>query len=421
MNLFDKILDLIALPIRKLWRIAAHGTPHEQFRVLFTIAVLMVIVSYFNVSDRLFSIGDDEYTFLKAGDILFQGKIDAYRTPIYPLVCKICRTISLSNGFWLIALFQITIFFISTVFMHKASCLLAPKANLARFVAEACYSCNSAVCLYTYDIMSESLAISITVIFAYFLILLIKRQANFLQVILLSITYLVMLFLKPYFICLVPAFLIAIVLAWRKSCSAVKFTMFLGLAVNIGAYCTYCQLYKKQFGVFATTCIGTQNLVHQIRHWHKMALDRNPDPELKAPWLSTTTISQATEECTEIIRNNPKQFCIALLAELALCEQFCLPEHILYIGPTHNIAMYPSIPFCIWEWLILAFIMRHLWRWRKRKANVHIHAVFALCAISGIFTAVAGSSFILYSRLAMPVYPILCLMIAAPGNFREEE
>ena len=412
MNLFDKILDLIALPIRKLWRVAAHGTPQEQFRVIFTFAVLMVGSSYLTTGGQIIIFGFDEPMYLAAGELVFQGEIDAYRTPVYPLICKICLILSQDYGLWLVVAVQTIMFLVSVVAMHKACCLLAKDSPLLRFIAEACYSCNSAVSLWIFHILTESLSISIVVLLSYLIILVLKGVAQFRHGIYLSVLFLTMLFLKPYFICFAPAVLIAIFLAYRKGTTSARIAFAIGVILNVGAYLTYCHQYEKKYGIFATTCVGVQNLYGQIGRLGPRVdgVQINLNKKFVGHWIAENEIPNAQQVCKKTIKEKPAEYVMAVLTELSLSGSETIPDY-------HSF----KLPIRVWEWLILAFIIRHLWRWRKRKANVHIHAVFAIMAICGIFTAVTGSEFFNYGRLAMPVYPMLCLMIAAPGNFREDK
>ena len=420
MNLFDKILDLIALPIRKLWRVAAHGTPQEQFRVIFTIAVLMVVLSYFTVTDYIFFIGYDERTFLMAANSLSFGDVDIYRTPVYPLLCRICIILGGEYYLWLIGLSQIAIFLLSVVAMHKASCILAPQRPFIRFIAEACYSCNSAVCLWVFNILAESLSISCVVFLAYLLIKLLKNQGSAWLGFGVSVLYLIMLFLKPYFICFAPVVLIAMAMAWRKASASTRWAFVLGIMLNVGTYTLYCHQFEKKFGIFATTGIGVQNMVFHIGSFQKVIEhNTNPAPELGHSWIAAESIKPVKEYCISTIKNKPILYAKILTAQFVTAGKSPIPSH--KWDEEKYTTIYPQLPLRLWEFLLILFIFRHLWRWRKRNANVQTHAILALLVISGVFTAIAGSGFGDYPRLLMPVYPILCLIIAAPGNFREEE
>ena len=423
MNLFDKILDLIALPIRKLWRVAAHGAPQEQFRVIFTIAVLMVVLSYFTVYGEIIYIGCDDATFLVAAENIAKGELDVYRTPVYPIICKICLVLGQDYGLWLIVLAQTVVFLVSVIVMHKACCLLAPCSPLTRFIAEAFYSCNYAVCLWVFNIYSESLSFSCIVFLAYLIIKLLRGQANWKHCISIALLYLIMLFLKPYFICLAPAILIVIIMIWRKSTYTTRLVCICGIVLNIGAYTLYCHQFEKKYGIFATTCIGVHNMYWQTGRLTTISFDnkKNTDPRIKGIWLSADSITPTLKQCKVIIGNNVNRYLYALFFEFVYSSDYCLPHHNTIYMHAKYVTIYPVIPLKLWGWLTFIFMIWHLWRWRKRNSDVRVHAIFAIMAISGVFTAIAGSSFSDYSRLTMPVYPILCLMIAAPGNFREEE
>ena len=423
MNLFDKILDLIALPIRKLWRIAAHRTPQEQFRVIFTIAVLMVIVSYFTVSGTFIVYGFDEPTYFRAADTIWKGELDFYRTPVYPVICKICLILSQDKGLWIVVALQTIVFLASVVAIHKTCCLLAPHRPLVRFIAEACYSCNSTVCLWVFNILTESLSISCVVLLCFLLISILKGVHMLRNAIFLGLLFFFMVFLKPYFICFAPAVLIVIMMTSRKANTCARIVFAIGIMLNVGIYLVYCHQYEKKYGILAITSISTQNFYWQIRglRSNHSGYKIQSDSTLRGFWLKKEDLLYAKQITSNTIKAEPRKYIISMICEFFNSGSDRLPFHYLSSNTFKATTFHPLLTLRVWEWMIFAFLLRHLWRWRKKKANVQVHTVFAIMAISGIFTVIAASEFFEYSRLLMPVYPILCLMIAAPGNFREEE
>ena len=397
------------------WRVASTGSEREQRKLLMWLSIAMTLFVFAVMKFRPATMLIDTPTYYSAGELNMQGLLDAYRTPVYPLLCALARMIAGEAGrpYFLIAL-QTLAFWASIPLLLRTCCLMSPNGRpIVRFIAVALYCCSIAVQAESLKVCTESLSLSAVVVLLWLMVTIFKGNGRWWHGALLGVLYLTMLFLRPYFICFAPVLVLFMILAWGKSNRGLKLAFFAAIVLNAGAYVAYCHQYEKKFGVFTTNCIGIQNF---SRHLWVMGLLDNP-----AIYQETFDVYIEHERCREAFNSNRTTYFHCLIAQsieatLALFPDFSLPD-----GGVKLLSLALNMPLKMWLYLWVVFVSWHIWRGRKRKKDVRIHAVLSILVVVGIFTAIVGSALANYGRLAMPVYPILCLMIAAPGNFREEE
>lgn len=217
-----------------------------------TLAIIVIIQVIFYKQGIAYAIYGDtpeyetQYSLEDIMNFRMQGRV-----PIYPLIIKIFKLI-FGDTLWrqFICLFQIIVSFISLIYLYKILRLLLNWEPLVLLIVFL-YSINTAIIGWNNSILTESLALSLTVIFCYLIINYIKRT-RLIYGILTILTMFFMVFLRPSFVGFVPLlcifFLLRLFINKEKRSIELKSllcSISLGIFVFVYSLCFY-----KQFGVF---------------------------------------------------------------------------------------------------------------------------------------------------------------------------
>lgn len=153
------------------------------------IVLLFRLIFYLNCAE-IAELAPDSYSYIN------YGRIGGMRTPIYPLIIRICYIVAGEN-FYLFVTAMIQIFFsmIAVYYLWKIFNMITDRYILNAIVV-ILYGCNSGICTYDVFILSESLAISLSVLFLYSIIKYVKT-VSFSNGIWVVITSLVATGIKP--------------------------------------------------------------------------------------------------------------------------------------------------------------------------------------------------------------------------------
>src|SRR5574344_1672603 len=102
----------------------------------------------------------DTVTYFRAGEIYFDGMMDPFRTPIYPVICHIAHLLSPIYQNQLVVIAQSFIFLFSIPFFFRLCRMIIVNKKLS-FVCTLLYSCNPFIVCYTKAIITESIATSL--------------------------------------------------------------------------------------------------------------------------------------------------------------------------------------------------------------------------------------------------------------------
>lgn len=92
-------------------------------------------------------------------------KLGGMRTPIYPLLIKGCYVLTGEKYYlFIIAVIQIILSFLSIIFLWKVFDMVTDKYILKALII-LFYGCNIGICTWDVQILTESLAITVSVFF----------------------------------------------------------------------------------------------------------------------------------------------------------------------------------------------------------------------------------------------------------------
>jgi hypothetical protein len=173
--------------------------------LLATTLTFRIIYYYYNV----INIFPDSITYLNFNKNIFKGEIDLNRTPLYPFFLKLVGFFS-TNDLYLfnVVFFQSAISYISILYFYKLS-LNIYKSRKTAIISSVIYGISPSLISWDCSIMTESLSISFTVIFLYYLLMYFKNKNIYLSI-LLTFMCLMMVMLRPAFLIL----FIILILVW---------------------------------------------------------------------------------------------------------------------------------------------------------------------------------------------------------------
>ena len=237
--------------------------------VVFTIAVRLI---YYNTlmypyvfPDTSGYTGFDFYNFFHNG-----------RTFVYPVFLAVLRTVFGADAYLRIAcVVQDLISIISIVYMHKTIILLTNKKSLAKWVSFF-YGNSIAVLGWNYCILTESMALSFTVIYLYYFLFFLnnKNDKNGLLCVFLLF---IMIFLRPTFLLFFVLFLLMLFgISLHSSSINVKATIKSSFTLIVLILLYSCAFYRHH-GIFTISDPMPRQLLHVVisRDYYRNNTDLN--------------------------------------------------------------------------------------------------------------------------------------------------
>ena len=384
---------------------------NRNILVAISIAITVVMLCF---SGFRFETICDTGTYLAAGDVIFSGHLDRLRTPIYPIICHIATSLLQYKGFYLIALLQLAVFYISIIYAHKAACLALKRRSL-RFVAAALYAWSASAITFCICPLTESLTISSVVVFIYLFFAIISARAKRRHYVAVSFLLTLMILLRPFNICFSPVLILAILIGWKKNQAYHKTAIFSFVAGTL-AIIAYCATYKAEYGKFNLSSIST------INH----AIIQSPD----APFITDTYYELADADSTisllcwkidytskemcqadSIFQRNILRHATSRITQFDLSTDYYCPvcysplnyDYILHVQSMKLAQIYLVL-------IVIALCQLYIFC-RKKIYNSHI-IIILLMIFATIFTALWGCDNRGYARLMMPMFPCLCFLFS---------
>ena len=155
------------------------GIIFDKLKIIFPIPLLISLVIdliyncffYGKIEGReLF----DTTSYFDAIASIKAGKPDLIRTPIYPIFLKICQKISPDHMNQLVGIIHIIIFFVSIILFYKLMEQFTDN-KVMLVLGTILYGCMTPIIQFNLWMMTESMSVSGTVLFAYFAILYVKK------------------------------------------------------------------------------------------------------------------------------------------------------------------------------------------------------------------------------------------------------
>lgn len=264
---------------------------NKEKRFMLTTMVICAIGAwiYYGLLRKSIVYGDSpSYIYFNFHEFL-NGKFSG-RVPIYPLVIRICEKIFGNQFLEFVCILQYMVCFISIIFLYKLLKLLIKNEKIIMLVVILYGLCPSIID-WNNVIMTESLSLSFTVIFIYFLVKYIKKPDFKVGSIAIAIA-LISTFTKPtliIYVLLLEIFWLARFIFDRKNVKT-DIKCFVLSTISIIFIVIYAIIFHKTFGIYSISdAIPRQDLYICIQEGYY----KNSDNE------------QFIKNIEDAIKNNP--------------------------------------------------------------------------------------------------------------------
>ncbi len=225
-----------------------------------------VIVSFVLILTKGVLIAPDSKSYLVAWECISNGALDGWRTPVYPAYLGIMQLLFGQGHFLTAAVIgQFLVFLISLYYLYKAACFLFPSERWSLACA-LLYALLVFFSKWNNFILTESLSMSFNVLLVYTLFSLFDKKKDT-YLIGSTVIMLVLLFLRPSFIYLLPIFIVTLVIMYcqNRSNKKIIFGGLLAMAFVFLCYNVYMMKFKQEKGIYATSVVGLYNQYYLSR------------------------------------------------------------------------------------------------------------------------------------------------------------
>jgi len=227
----------------------------------------------------------DTDSYLAAWKTLSEGRIDVLRTPVYPAFLGFCQTVFGEKVLYGAVIIQYLVF----LFAVRAFYILinqlcdCPTFN---FYTTLFFAVAPCFLMWNNYVMTESFAISL-VLFLLLALYRIETKRKWSALLTVTVTLLLLVFLRPSFIYLLPVLLLAfILLLARPQHRGIALGGIGSVVVTALLYAGYCHAFQRQYGVFAPSNVSLINSFYMARF----------DAVLDTAVISSPDVRQAVAE-----------------------------------------------------------------------------------------------------------------------------
>lgn len=216
---------------------------------ILTIVAILRIIFYKQCS--FFIMTPDSYEYKNFDfNALFSGKLQG-RVPIYPLVLSLLTYICNASWANFVTILQIIISFVSLIFLYKILKMLI-RWEILRGIIVFLYGVSVAIIGWDTLILTESISLSATIFFVYFIIKYIKYNILRYGIITIIWTFL-MIFLRPSFIILIAILLLFFILKliFEKKNRKNDMKCIIICVIEILLIFIYASMFYKQYEIFS--------------------------------------------------------------------------------------------------------------------------------------------------------------------------
>lgn len=246
----------------RLWNfVIEYSKGYLLLKLLFICLIFRFLYFYVLFPDMLLY-NSDSVTYFIPVDI-FSGKIDMYRTPVYPYIIQIVEYFSKEYVVRNIVLFQQILSFLSIIpFFFIANTFVRNRFLTAFFVL--CYGCFPSIINHNVNINPECLCIISSTVFLYLISIYIRKPRKILAF-LIGFLPLILIMLKPIYLVLLPiCFVFFLGKLLVRDERKILYYGFAGLMIAITGVFGYCMMNKKYNGEFALSKISLNNALANV-------------------------------------------------------------------------------------------------------------------------------------------------------------
>lgn len=418
-----------------------------SYPVLLLLALLMVI--YYGCTVGWFRyVGFDFLSYKNAIPTLLQGKLDMTRTPIYPMIFHSAMLLSekvlpINWEIWVIAL-QFALYFLSAVYLGKLGCKLIKSPKVV-FWMVAVYLLHPRLSQFGYLLQTDMIGMALTVFFLWIMLKRYPREMTTGDIVWFFVLMLVLVMLRPFFICFIPilgVYYVICLIKYKKS----YLKSFVGVMLSLAVVCGIIWAYKREihrlYGIHSLTDVSFNNNYYLTR------LGDLPDPSLTDhPGLKAVLTEYKNKIEAGEIENDPLNI-VAMWKEEGAVDRSCpktvseeyvnrmLEKHKnklvsfvftrfnQQVGPTyvfsenlfqnrwkHDLTGMINITFYMFFTLVGVCAVIFIRSWRRQRKLPEVYLLMLMITLGVIGASIIGAQYE-WARLSLPAVPAWLLMFA---------
>lgn len=377
-----------------------------------------------------FSIYPDTSSYVNFEANILKGKVDEFRTPIYPYIIKLVSIFSNNQQVMYrnITILQEIASIISVVVLYMTLKKELKNQNI-NYIVTILYACLPSIFTYNRVILTESLSISLFMIYFCLIIKYVKEPTNK-KTILIGVFTVLLIMLRPSFIYLIVALFIIFLLIFICKKENRKQAI-LGGIVWLGIVCIilgYCYLNKRQNNIFAisnVTQINQLDTVIEMQIYNTGdkqdqgiidIIEQRLDGDARIWYRATTDKIMEEYEPEQIdgylkrcVRNNLPTYMMKTIEKVVMIG--LEPCNQIYLRAESINVIQPRIYFIIIYIYVVFEAIYVIVKTAKNKKMLIEQFTMLIIILGQLATIILGAQ-AEYSRLFAPVLPILIISIA---------
>lgn len=374
----------------------------------------------------------DTLSYLAAWDMLLDGHIDEWRTPVYPLLLGFFKlTFGSSNYLLYVVLFQYFVFLISIIYFHRLTLAIAQNEIISIFFTTF-YALFPCIPTWNCYILTESIAISCSIFYLYSLLLLYQKSC-ITHWIITFFWILFLIFLRPVFIYLLPIIFVGGFLLYIKK--KIKITKImtsglLGYALVCILLVAYVVSFKNNYGIYSLSGISSINkywiarmagavdpMINYDINTQEPICKRIVYGEINKPVdvfyeaevaISVYGLKQFSDYVNYNIKKKKFLYCKRIIHNYIDAANYSLfePSH---IGPSIlNLLKINILSVYIMLFIYFIVLIKHM---ITKKTIAVFSCILYMIGFSHLFVIILGSPGD-YSRLILPAIPVYLIMFS---------
>lgn len=235
-----------------LYSILINKKSSKELKTLIYLSISIILIGiYYYLTLQSNILFNDSLSYINYDFKSFLHLVFSGRTPIYPLIIFILKILFQTDFMKFICITQYILWFISLIYLYKTLYLITNQNKLS-FFATILYSLSPAVVSWNNVVLTESIALSGTLIFVYYIVKYIKNN-KITDGIIASILALILTFHRPTSIIYVVFLLIFFTarLIFEKKERKKDSKCLLTSIVSIFIIIIYAIIFHRTFGIFS--------------------------------------------------------------------------------------------------------------------------------------------------------------------------
>lgn len=403
-----------------------------SYPTLLIISVLIFIYYYIEYGSPVYLF--DTKSYIAASFQIMQGIPDSFRTPVYPFLIGLSRYFFGDSWDVILMLVQYFVMLVSIRYLYKTMARVVPRPRLV-FWAVAFYAINPGIINYSFQILTESLAVSFMIFFAFTVVNILTNTRTPMRMSWPVMWMSILIYLRPVFVYLIPVLgLFYLYLTFRHKIGRPSAIIgIITLTLALVSVCVYQSAITKLYGIHSISSVTIYNNYYALRYDGIIDPSLAPTPELTdliestIPKKNSYSLEEADRELREItnvtedrvleeyeknlIKKYPKDFIKSILLRWSTL----VIEYHIFPGTPANWKvqlleiLYPNMgAYCLFL-IVYAVILITLWRRSNRFPETKL---FLLLVCLGLFVITALGAQAEYTRLNLPALPVFLILAA---------